>query len=139
MGAQICVERGLGGIVIITPIAIELWMSSWWNDQGHVESGCGSHAPVDYARSCPSHRWEWVPRLGVPVAHHLARGLRVSIERGGCKLRGSGAFDDAVGDRARWRNVTRGARLARDLSTRLGWDGVCHSYHKRLTCYPRFR
>jgi hypothetical protein len=31
MGARICIERGLGDIVIVTPVAIEVWMSSWWN------------------------------------------------------------------------------------------------------------
>jgi hypothetical protein len=31
--ARICVERGLGGIVAITPVAVEVWMSSWWNDR----------------------------------------------------------------------------------------------------------
>jgi hypothetical protein len=64
MGAHICVERGLGGIVIVTPIAVEVWMSWWWNDRGHVESGRDSRAPVDCARSCLSHQWERVPRLG---------------------------------------------------------------------------
>jgi hypothetical protein len=34
---------------------------------------------------------------GVLVAHYLARGLHVSLGRGGSKLRGSGAFDDAAG------------------------------------------
>jgi hypothetical protein len=66
MGAWICVERGLGGIVIVTPVAVEVWMSSWWNDRGHVGSGCGFRAPVDYARSRPCHLWEQVPRLGRP-------------------------------------------------------------------------
>jgi hypothetical protein len=40
------------------PVAVEVWMSSWWNDRGHVVSGRGSCAPVDYARSRPSHRWK---------------------------------------------------------------------------------
>jgi hypothetical protein len=66
MGAQICVERGLGGIVIGTPVAVAVCMSWWWNDRGHIESGCGSRAPIDYARSCSSHRWERVPRLEGP-------------------------------------------------------------------------
>jgi hypothetical protein len=48
----------------------------------------------------------------VPVAHRLARGLHVSLRRGGSKLRGSGAFDDAVGAQVRRRNVARGAHLA---------------------------
>jgi hypothetical protein len=65
MGVQIFVERGLGGIVVVTPIAIEVWMSSWWTDRGHVGSGRGSHAPIDCARSCLSHRREWVPWLTI--------------------------------------------------------------------------
>jgi hypothetical protein len=51
-------REGVGGIVAITPIAIEVWTSSWWNDRGHVRSERGSHTPVHCARSCPSHRWE---------------------------------------------------------------------------------
>jgi hypothetical protein len=66
MDTRICVERGLNGIVIVTSIAVEVWMSSWWNDWGHVESGRGSRAPIDYARSCLSHRWEQAPWLGGP-------------------------------------------------------------------------
>jgi hypothetical protein len=31
MGARICVEREVGGIVAVTPVAVEVWMSSWWN------------------------------------------------------------------------------------------------------------
>jgi hypothetical protein len=73
MGAQICEERGLGGIVVVTPIAAEVWVS-WWNDRSHVGSGCGFRAPVDCVRSRPSHRRERVPRLGAPVAPHLAKG-----------------------------------------------------------------
>jgi hypothetical protein len=46
MGTRICIERGLGGIVVITPIAVEVWLSSWWNDRGHVGSGHGSCASV---------------------------------------------------------------------------------------------
>jgi hypothetical protein len=49
MGARFCIERGLGGIVVVTPVAVELCMSSWWNDQGHVGSGHGSCAAIDYA------------------------------------------------------------------------------------------
>jgi hypothetical protein len=58
MGTWICVEGGLGGIVVIPPVAVEVWMSSWWNDRGHVGSERGSRAPVDCARSHPSHRRE---------------------------------------------------------------------------------
>jgi hypothetical protein len=42
---------------------------------------------------------------GVPMALHLAKGLHVPLGRGGSKLRGLGAFDDAAGARARWRDV----------------------------------
>jgi hypothetical protein len=72
MGAQICIEKGLGGIVVVTPIAIEVWVSSWWNDRGHVGSRHGSCAPVDGARSRLSHRRERVPRLGAPVTPRLS-------------------------------------------------------------------
>jgi hypothetical protein len=45
-------------------------MSSWENDQGHVESGRHSCAPIDCARSRPSCRWSeyhsWGP-LWLPV------------------------------------------------------------------------
>jgi hypothetical protein len=41
-------------------IAVKVSMSSWWNDWAHVGSGRGSRAPVDYARSHPSHRRERV-------------------------------------------------------------------------------
>jgi hypothetical protein len=34
----ICVERGLGSTVAVTPVAVEAWTPSWWNDWGHVES-----------------------------------------------------------------------------------------------------
>jgi hypothetical protein len=47
MGTQICVEKGLSGIVVVTPVAVEVWMSSWWNDWGHVGLGHGSRALVD--------------------------------------------------------------------------------------------
>jgi hypothetical protein len=66
MGARICVERGLGGIVVVTLVAVEVWMSSWWNDQGQVGLGRSSCAPIDYARSRPSHWWEQVSWLGGP-------------------------------------------------------------------------
>jgi hypothetical protein len=66
MGVRIRVERGLGGIVVVTPVAVEVWMSSWWNDQGHVRLGRGSRASVECARSRLSHRREWVPRFWGP-------------------------------------------------------------------------
>jgi hypothetical protein len=54
MDAQICVERGLGGIVVVTPVAVEVWMLSWWNDRGHIGLGRGSHTAVCTITSVPS-------------------------------------------------------------------------------------
>jgi hypothetical protein len=68
----IFVVRGLGGMAAVIPVAVEVWMSSWENDWGHVKFGHHSRAPVDCARSCPSHRWERVPWLGAPMAPRLA-------------------------------------------------------------------
>jgi hypothetical protein len=62
MGARICVERGLGGIIVVTLIAIEVWASLWWNDRGHVGSERGSHTLVPCAWSCLSHLQGWAPR-----------------------------------------------------------------------------
>jgi hypothetical protein len=90
-GARICVERGVGGIVVVTLVTVEVWMSWWWNDRGHVGSGRGSRALVHYARSRPSHRREWVSWLGAPMAPRLSRGLHVSLGRGKSTPRGSGA------------------------------------------------
>jgi hypothetical protein len=73
-GARIRVERGVGGIVAITPIAAEVWMSSWWNDRGHVGSERGSCAPIHHARSLPSYRREWVPWLGALWLPVLSEG-----------------------------------------------------------------
>jgi hypothetical protein len=78
--------------VVVTPVAVEVWMSSWWNDRGHVGLGRDSHAAIDCARSRPSHQWERVPRLGAPTAPCLARGFHVSLGQGGSELRGSGAL-----------------------------------------------
>jgi hypothetical protein len=33
-----CVERELGSTTVVTPVAVEAWTSSWWNDRGHVGS-----------------------------------------------------------------------------------------------------
>jgi hypothetical protein len=54
------------------------------------------------------------------------------------RRRGSSAFDDAAGARARWRDVAQDAYHARGLSARLGRDRVCHSRHERLTCCQCF-
>jgi hypothetical protein len=41
------------------------------------------------------------------------------------------------GARARQKNAARDTHLAWEPSARLGWDGVCHSCLRRLTCYIR--
>jgi hypothetical protein len=46
LGTRICVERGLGGIVVITPVIVEVWMSSLLNDRDHVGSGHGHVRPI---------------------------------------------------------------------------------------------
>jgi hypothetical protein len=123
MGVWIYVERRLGGIVVITPVAIEVWMSLWWNNRGHAGSGRGSRAPVDCARSRPSHLWERVPWLGPPVAPRLARGLHVSLGQGGSMPRGSGAFDDVTRARAR-RKLSPEAPISPETfpQARVGWS-----------------
>jgi hypothetical protein len=131
MDAQICVERGLGSIVVVTPIPVEVWMSWWWNDRGHVGSERGSRATVDYARSHLSHRRERVLRLGAPWLPVLPEGSTCPSGEVG---KGVGHFDDVIGARERRRNVARGAYLAQDLSARLGWDEVFCLCRKRLTC-----
>jgi hypothetical protein len=61
---QICVERELGGIVVVTPIGVEVRTSSWWNDRSHVGLERGSYIPVHRAWSCMSHRQEWTSWWG---------------------------------------------------------------------------
>jgi hypothetical protein len=79
-------REGLGGIVAVTPIAVEVWTSSSWNDRGHVGSERGSHAPVHSAQSCSSHRREWVPWLGPPWLPALLEGsTRLSSEAELCQ------------------------------------------------------
>jgi hypothetical protein len=121
--AQICIERGLGGTVTVTPITVEVWMSSWRNDRGHV--WIRARFPCSYSlctvMSVPSAGMGTVVRA--PVAPRLARGLHVFLERGRSMPRGSGSlvltlqggqgencsrqgagvgrFDDVMGGRAR--------------------------------------
>jgi hypothetical protein len=51
-------------------------------------------------------------RVWGPVSPRLAKGLHVSLGRGGSRLRGLGAFDDVIGARVRQKNAARGAYLA---------------------------
>jgi hypothetical protein len=72
-------------------VAVEVWMSLWWNDRGHIRSGHGSHAPVDYAWSRPSRRQERVPWLGALWLPILLEGStcpsgEVKVRQGGRAL-----------------------------------------------------
>jgi hypothetical protein len=108
--AWICVERGLGTIVVVTPVVVEAWTPSWWNDRGHVESYHGSHAPVHCVWSCPSHHYEWVLRWGSTWLLAVPEGLtrpssKAEVCQGGRALpclRGRG--------QARWRLFPTGRR-----------------------------
>jgi hypothetical protein len=52
--AWICVERGLGGIVAITPVTVEVWTTSWWNEWSHVRSERSSHVQFTvHGHVCP--------------------------------------------------------------------------------------
>jgi hypothetical protein len=73
-GARICVERGVGGIVVVTPVAVEVWSSSSWNDRAQVGSERGCRVPIDCARSHPSHQRECVPWRGPPWLPVLLEG-----------------------------------------------------------------
>jgi hypothetical protein len=44
--AQMCVERKLCSIVVVTPAAVEVWLSLWWNDrrQKYAKGFGRSHA-----------------------------------------------------------------------------------------------
>jgi hypothetical protein len=89
--ARICVESGVCGIVAVTPIAIEVWTSWWWNDRGHVWIRAG------FPRSCSLRTVMSVPSagmdamVGAPMASHLTIGLHASLRRGRSTPRGLGA------------------------------------------------
>jgi hypothetical protein len=87
--------------VAITSVAVEVWVLSSWNDQGHVGSGHGSCALIDCARSRPSYRQERVPRLGGP--HGSPSCQRASrVPRARWKyIEGVGRFDDIMGARTK--------------------------------------
>jgi hypothetical protein len=107
--------------VIVIPIVVEVWTLSWWNVRATLGQGMvpvlllAMHGHVHPISGSRCHDW------GVPVAHCLAKGSHVSLGRGKSNPRGSGTFDDATGAQARWRNVTQGSHLTRDLSAKLGW------------------
>jgi hypothetical protein len=49
-------REGVGGIVVVTLVAVEVWTSSWWNDRSHVGLEHGLHVPIHCAGSCLSHQ-----------------------------------------------------------------------------------
>jgi hypothetical protein len=110
-GARICVEGGVGGIVaVVVEWLGSCWVRAWFS------------CSYSLCTSCLSHRREWVPWLGAPVAPRLAKGLHVSLGRGRGTLRGSGALMTSWGsDEAEI--IAQGAYLAQDLSARLEQDG----------------
>jgi hypothetical protein len=93
-------REGSSCIVAVIPVAVEVWMSSWWNDRGHVGSERGSRAPVHCARSRLSHRREWVPWLGPRSSPSFQRAPRVPRARRKY-AEGVRLFDDVMEARAR--------------------------------------
>jgi hypothetical protein len=121
--AWICVERGLGGIVTITRVAMEVWchrggMTGVMLDQsaipmllftvhGHVcpigGNGCCGRGPRG---SPPCQRASRVPRVRQKYAKRVERSHAyiVGVRRGGhCSRRDAGVrrFDDIMGTRVR--------------------------------------
>jgi hypothetical protein len=60
--ARIYVESRVGGIVAVTPVAVEVWTSWWWNDRGHVWIRAG------FPRSCSLRTVMSVPSAGMDAA-----------------------------------------------------------------------
>jgi hypothetical protein len=79
MCSDLCRE-GVGSIVAITPVTVEVWMSWWWNDRGHV--WIRARFPCSYSlctvMSIPSAGMGTTVRA--PKAPRLARGLHASLE-----------------------------------------------------------
>jgi hypothetical protein len=88
--------RGLGGTAAITPATVEVWMSSWENDRGHIESGHGFGAPVDCAWSRPSRRWSEHRARGPHGSPFLLEGSTCPSGEAEMRRGGSSAFDDAM-------------------------------------------
>jgi hypothetical protein len=119
---RICVERGVGGIVAITPVAVEVCMSSWWNDRVMLGQGVVSvllftvHGHVRPIGGSGCHG------MGAPVAPCLARGLHMFLGWGGSTPRGSGALMTSWGlergENCRPRRLSRPRPLCK---ARAGW------------------
>jgi hypothetical protein len=113
-------REGVGGILAVTPVAVEVWMSSW-NDRGHVRSERGSCSlctvtsvpsagvgvVVGAPRGSPScQRAPHVPRTRQKYAKRIGRSRAyvAGVGRGGNRSRqGAGVrrFDNVMGARAR--------------------------------------
>jgi hypothetical protein len=84
-------REGVGDIVVVTPVAVEVWTSLWWNDWGHVWIKAG------FPRSYSLHTVMSVlsagmgAEVGGPMASRLTRGLHASLGRGRSTPRGLGA------------------------------------------------
>jgi hypothetical protein len=124
-------REGVGGIAAVTPIDVEVWISWWWNDRGHIwiRARFSCSCSLCTVMSVPSVRMGAAVRT--PVAPRLARGLHTFLERGRSTPRGSGApvlmLQGSGALMTSWssgeaKTVARGAYLARDLSARLGRD-----------------
>jgi hypothetical protein len=114
-------KEGVGGIVVVTPVAVEVWSSSWWNEQSHVGSERGSHVPIHCAGLCPSHQWEWAPWWGPMRLLVLPEGATHPSGKAENAPRGSGTLMMSWGS-GEVETAARGAYLARDLFARLGRD-----------------
>jgi hypothetical protein len=108
--ALICVERGVGGIVVVTPVAVEVCILSWWSDRGNVGSERGSHAPVHRARSCPSYRREWVPWWGPPWLSALPEGSTCPSDEAEVYQEGQALPCLRCRSQARWKSFPTGRR-----------------------------
>jgi hypothetical protein len=100
-----------------------VWSSSWWNKRGHVRSGHHSRAPIDCARSCLSHRQEWVPQLGASWLPILPEGSTCpSGEVEYAEV--VGRFDDVMGAQARWKLSPEAPISPETFSQGSGWMEV---------------
>jgi hypothetical protein len=96
---------------------------------------------IEWLGSCRVRVWLWcpcwlcmvtsitlmepAPCWGSPWLPVWPEGSTCPLARRKTRCGGSGAFDDAAGARARWRDVARDTYRVRGLSARLGRDRVC--------------
>jgi hypothetical protein len=85
----ICVERGLCGIVVVYPVAVEVWTSWWGNDRGHVGSEVHTFLSTVQDRVRPISGNGCCS--GGARSSWSCQGRHASLRRGGSVPRGSGA------------------------------------------------